>query len=108
MTQQQIARKQAEVMLHFANGGVIECRSRSENVWRKHDSPFWDWIVCDYRIAKPEPKKVKMWQALVKDLNSQRLYTTTYYYTSDAEAKENCSRFIRLLPRTEIEVEVTE
>jgi hypothetical protein len=107
MAPQEQARHQVEVMLHFANGGEVECANRILLNWRPDCAPQWDWHTCLYRIVKPEPKKVKMWQALFVEFG--KFCVSYYFYESDESAKQRIGNsFIRLLPHTEIEVEVTE
>lgn len=53
------AKQQAEVMLHFANGGVVEYVGGNTAVWREALTPLWDWCEYDYRIKK-EVKTVKL------------------------------------------------
>jgi len=60
MTPQERAKKQAEVMLAYANGAEIECNAHG--VWVTcQQEPFWNWTKVDYRVKKPAPKVVKLW-----------------------------------------------
>ena len=47
-----------EIMQAFANGAKIEYLGTGG--WVPVEKPFWDWSRNEYRIAKPEPKKVKL------------------------------------------------
>ncbi len=49
------ARKAAEVMLAYAEGKEIECKTSYEPDYRDVEMPLFDWGRCDYRV-KPEPK----------------------------------------------------
>lgn len=52
-------RKAAEVMMHYANGGEVECRTKSggTNQWIAPSAYSWDWVEVEYRI-KPQPVEV--------------------------------------------------
>jgi hypothetical protein len=52
--------EQIKVMQHFANGGVVEYVMADYNGWVPTTQPSWDWIHCDYRIASPKKKQVRM------------------------------------------------
>lgn len=51
-TEQQEAKRRAEVMLAFANGAPIEYRpkDRPDLVWGITTIPAWDWVLFDYRV----------------------------------------------------------
>lgn len=49
------AKKEAEVMLAYAEGKEIEVRSRHESLWREAEKPGFDWEYFEFRI-KPSPK----------------------------------------------------
>jgi len=57
MTPQETARKQAEVMIAFAEGKTIQ-RKPNDYVWTDDSQPLWNWAICDYRVKPVEPKKV--------------------------------------------------
>lgn len=59
MTPQERAKKQAEVMLAYAEGKEIE-RYTNMASWMLDDDPTWNWIDNDYRVKKT-PKVVKLW-----------------------------------------------
>ena len=46
------ARKAAEVMLAYADGKVIEFRSKCGGNWEKCAIPGFDWAYGDYRIMQ--------------------------------------------------------
>jgi hypothetical protein len=49
-----------EVMAAYGRGEKIEYSDvLTSSNWTAIKTPGWDWIVYDYRIAKPEPKTVK-------------------------------------------------
>ena len=61
MTPQETAKRQAEVMIAFAEGKAIQSKIRRDKEinWLESPSPTWDWILFEYRI-KPETKKVNL------------------------------------------------
>lgn len=65
------ARKAAEVMLAYAEGKEIECKTSYEPDYRDVEIPLFDWGRCDYRV-KPEPKYrpfhnvEECWQEMLK------------------------------------------
>lgn len=60
-------KEMAEVILAFDRGSKIEQRVVSEGAWRAVSRPRWNFGDSDYRIAKPEPKKVKLYAFINKD-----------------------------------------
>ena len=61
-TEQQEAKRRAEVMLAFANGAPIEWRINNGGmVWHHEKSPNWDWGQFDYRV---NPNPVVNWDAM--------------------------------------------
>jgi len=46
-----------KVMQHFAEGGKVEHRRRTCEVWYQVTTPSWDWKECDYRIQSPKTKQ---------------------------------------------------
>lgn len=61
-TEQQEAKRRAEVMLAFANGAPIEWRINNGGmVWYHEKSPNWDWGQFDYRV---NPNPVVNWDAM--------------------------------------------
>lgn len=62
-TEQQEAKRRAEVMLAFANGAPIEYRpkDRPDLAWVNITIPAWDWVLLDYRV-NPDP--VVNWDAM--------------------------------------------
>lgn len=60
-------KRAAEVMLHYANGGEVQCmKLRTCMQWLDYGSgqlmgePHWDWERLVYRI-KPQPVEVVKW-----------------------------------------------
>jgi len=55
-TEQQEAKRRAEVMLAFANGAPIEwmLQNRTADEWQDAQFPMWDWHTYNYRV-NPEP-----------------------------------------------------
>lgn len=41
-----------EVMLAYANGKQIECKSFLQKEWHSVEKPFWNWLDNDYRVKK--------------------------------------------------------
>ena len=60
MTPQERAKKQAEVMLAYAEGKEIEYMNVHAS-WTSCSDPVWDWSRNEYRVKKPAPKVVKLW-----------------------------------------------
>lgn len=52
--------KQAEVMLAFSRGEVIQSRGRNRHpsIWTGADRPTWNWLENDYRV---KPKEVTVY-----------------------------------------------
>lgn len=69
MTPQETARKQAEVMVAFAEGKTIQVRDGANRAieWVDQPAPLWDWIYFNYRIKPAEPKKVKLRRVLINE-----------------------------------------
>lgn len=55
-SEQQEAKRRAEVMLAFAEGKDIEMFVPSQSAWTQVSSPSWKWTLYDYRV-KPGPVK---------------------------------------------------
>lgn len=85
-------------LLAIGNTGVYAC---DENEYESVYGGF-DWETYE------EPKKkVKMWQALVKNIQGDYLSTRDFYANEEAARADSLgTTFIKLLPHTEIEVEV--
>ena len=49
-----------EVLNAYKRGEKIEYYNDSLSKWLVADYPFWGFSELHYRIAKPEPKKVKL------------------------------------------------
>ena len=49
-----------EVLEAYKRGEEIEYYNTDENKWTHIDLPAFNFVFYDYRIAKPEPKKVKL------------------------------------------------
>jgi len=48
-----------KVMLHYVDGGAVECWEAGE--WVPITSPDWNWVGTDYRInIKKTSKKIKL------------------------------------------------
>ena len=62
-TEQQEAKRRAEVMLAFADGAPIEWtpQDRPDYGWEIDDEPSWNWIDVDYRVS---PNPVVNWDAM--------------------------------------------
>lgn len=44
------------VLTHYKNGGVVQCKHKSESIWQTFTDcdPRWDFVQFAYR-AKPDP-----------------------------------------------------
>jgi len=61
-TEQQEAKRRAEVMLAFADGSPIEWRIADGGFeWHEGDTPIWNWSEFDYRV---NPNPVVNWDAM--------------------------------------------
>lgn len=54
----ELARRIA-VETHKLNGGRVEIKPEGLD-WREFDRWHFDWIRCDYRIAEPKKRKIKL------------------------------------------------
>lgn len=45
--------EQIDTMVHFQNGGAVECKIAQS--WEDCLNPLWNWEIIDYR-KKPKPK----------------------------------------------------
>lgn len=59
-----------EVLNAYKRGEKIEYYNDAIDRWWAADDPSWDFAEFKYRIAKPEPKKVKLeaWLSGTKEL----------------------------------------
>ena len=48
------------VLEAYKRGEKIECSWDDGKSWMECGIPLWDFSSCQYRIAKPAPKKVKL------------------------------------------------
>jgi len=48
-----------DVMQAFKRGEKIQS-TECDNGWTDEIDPIWDWAANDYRIAPPEPKRIKL------------------------------------------------
>lgn len=53
MNERDKAREQAEIMLHWANGGEVEYSWIKDKNWTKCQFPTWNFGEYDYRIKGP-------------------------------------------------------
>jgi len=42
-----------KVLQHYAGGGEIESKDKSNNYFKLEHGPLWDWGETDYRIKQP-------------------------------------------------------
>ena len=47
-----------EVMMHYENGGEIECADTGFDVWGTVSNPLWNWVDYEYRIKEEPNQKV--------------------------------------------------
>lgn len=100
--------KHAELIKAWADGAIIQYFDPGNDCWTDvfNNIPSWS-NDYDYQVKPSEPKKVKMWNALYKSDNW--FMCSSGFFTSEEEAKNAYThRFIKLLPHTEIEIEVAE
>lgn len=95
-TEQQEAKRRAEVMLAFADGANIEWRIADGGVvWGEDDNPSWEWKSFDYRV---NPNPVVNWDAMPAWANWVAMDPsgTWFWYSTkpvkDGEAWEGESR----------------
>lgn len=50
-----------EVMQAYERGEKIELKMYNAKNWGPSNKPLWSWSGFDYRIAKPELKKVELY-----------------------------------------------
>lgn len=48
------------VMQAFTRGEKIEVSHTDCSIWVASPEPSWNFVAFDYRIAKPEPKRIKL------------------------------------------------
>ena len=70
------AKKNAEVEMHYANGGEVEVRARGENLWGRAATPLWNW---EERAYRKKEEIVYEWQWLVKSPDNPQWVATDYY-----------------------------
>ena len=90
-------------------GEKIECKSiRWQDIWRqKEDTTLWNSIDYEYRIAKPEPKLVPHWPAILGG-KDQGYWVSDVLYCDEQSAREDNPNFVRLAreyPEVLLEVE---
>ena len=56
-----------EVILAFERGERIEKRQYGITQWESAPGPLWNFGKFEYRVAKPAPKKVKLYAYLDDD-----------------------------------------
>ena len=54
--------EQDKVMQHFADGGEVECKLRTDTNWTDNDDPWWDFYNCNYRIKRILPDVGKWYE----------------------------------------------
>jgi len=61
MNKREQAKKQAAVMLAYADGAEIESTLhwRNNNVWTTNTDPKWEFSICDYRVKQSGSDKVR-------------------------------------------------
>ena len=68
-------KRQIEVMQAYVDGKSIQFKSYYQVEWSALPVVFkWDWIDYDYRIAPP--KKVEMWQWVIKLASDRNPFIT--------------------------------
>ena len=89
-----------KVMQLYANGGVVEYKSRkdAETRWTPVTSPAWDWAYYDYRI-KEQIQKVTIEKWLCRDKDGNFMIIEI----SPIDKFEYCEK-VKLLESYEIEL----
>jgi len=73
---QKRAKENAEVEMHYANGGQVEVRARGKNLWGRAATPVWNW---EERAYRKKEEIVYEWQWLVKTPSNPQWVATNYY-----------------------------
>ena len=102
-----------KVMQACLEGKPIEMKLNMQlnwSSWSPTSPPNFNWEYSDYRIKEEPKKKVKLYQALIHFKNSTCYSATGTYYKTIEQAmyihKDTNYEVIKLLPYTEIEVEI--
>ena len=74
-----------EVMMHYENGGEIECADTGFDVWGTVSNPLWNWVDYEYRIKEEPNQKVIIEKWLCRDYHGNFIVIETtgidaYYY----------------------------
>ena len=90
-----------KVMQHYADGGKVEYRIKSEVeiYWVTVTSPSWDWVEFDYRIKEPK-QKVTIEKWLIKNVDSGEYFIIE---SSDAD-KYKQKKKVKLIKSYEVEL----
>ena len=98
-------KEMVEVMQAFDNGARVQYASHDVDEWLLVESPTWNWFYYDYRVAPKEENKVKMYRALFR-YSGVKYYASPFFYRDEDDAKIKIgTHFVRILPKTMIEVE---
>ena len=95
----------------WADGAVIEAAYPhiGRDKWWIEEDPTWNDNMKVFRIKPKEKQKVKMWQWVYRDYDSENILLTRRFFESEAEALTGVWKVDTLIQRadwTEIEVEV--
>ena len=102
-----------KVMQACYDGKPIEYQSKGTTTFREwplYTLPNFNWENNDYRIKEEPKKKVKLYQVLLRYKDTISYLNSNSYYKSLEEANNAYKNInvnvIKLLPYTEIEVEI--
>lgn len=70
------------VMTAFKNGERVEFTNVHTETWQSSEEPDWAWDCHNYRIAKPEPKKIKL-LAFIDDTRCLRWIREDWWCNAD-------------------------
>jgi len=102
-----------KVMQAMLDGKPIEMKAHAclvYNTWNGIRPPNFNWDLNDYRIKEEPKKKIKLYQALLHYKDSMCYQLTPQLYKTVEQVteiyKHSNYEVIKLLPHTEIEVEI--
>ena len=78
-------KEQIEIMIHYLNGGEIECVEKGNDNWEIVTKPLWNFDDFEYRIKEPKQKiTIEKWLMQSTVDKGYRIIETTdidaYYY----------------------------
>ena len=100
-----------KIMQACLEGKTIQCQANQIGNYIDLPNPNFNWDANNYSIKEEPKKKVKLYQALLYSIPGYFYFNSDMYYpdlnTVLIRYKYNTSyKVIKLLPHTEIEVEI--